>query len=99
MIEGKFYAKCLKESYANLEEISIPLGVGDKYLIRKLSQEYLAIGLSEDYKQESWIERNWGFLIKAGKATRETCIIHDIGTSNAESSFRYDYVKGFSVRE
>ena len=75
MIEEKFYSKCLKESYHYLEDKGIHLGVGDKYLIRKLSQEYLALGLSKDFKQEEFIEASWNHSIKKGHTNREKFII------------------------
>ena len=98
MIEGKFYAKCLKESYANLEERGIPLGVGDKYLLRRLSQEYAYHCLREDFQQDSDVEAGWKKIISYGKRTRKDFIIADEGLNNAKRMFKEDYLNGFSIK-
>jgi hypothetical protein len=91
MIEGKFYADKFRKNCKSLEKEGFHLGVGDKYLLRKLSQEYAYHCLREDFKEIEGMEKMWENIISYGKITRRDFIIADEGLDSARRTFQQDY--------
>lgn len=91
MIEGKYYAKIFKKQCTLLEKEGMHMEIGDKYLLRKLSQEYAYHCLRKDFREVKGIEKSWKDIMSYVKRTRKDFIIADEGLNSARRIFTEDY--------
>ena len=78
MIEGKFYANRFNKKVEILENAGIRMGLGEKYLLRRLSQQYAYHCLRKDFEEESEKLKLWETALSKGRTKKEmrnfTCV-------------------------